>query len=221
MVEKSKSSPWVSHVAQSISDIDERLQGLLSDAERASLLEQRAALRECQGEYVDEMGATGEFPDGKLTKSDDGALHFAVGHTDGKVVIDFGTPTAWVGMEPEQAVELAECLLSHARYCSEMVLMNEMKLNQAERKIEVETGKEQLIEWVKGNSLHGHQCCPDFSCCQDHYKAPRELREKFAAANDADRMKFLSMFLAKAFAAYATEAELHIVGNADEIIGNA
>ena len=160
MVEKPKSSPWVSHVAQAISDVDERLQGLLTDAERASLLEQRAALRECQGEYV---GATGEFPDGKLKESDDGGLHFAVGHTDGKVVVDFGTPTAWIGMEPEQAVELAECLLSHARYCSEMVLMNELKLNQPDRKIEVETSEEQLAQWVKGNSLHGYQCCPDFS----------------------------------------------------------
>ena len=167
------------------------------------------------------MGATGEFPDGKLTESDEGALEYAVGHTDGKVVIDFGTPTVWFGMEPEQAIQLAQVLLDHAGQCSERVLMKEMKLNERDREIEVETSGEQLAEWVKGNSLHGEQCCPDFSCCQDHYKAPRNVREKFAAANEEDRMKFLSMFLAKAFAAYSTDAELHIVGNEDEVTGNA
>jgi len=66
-----------------------------------------------------EMGATGEFPDGKLTPDDEGALQFSIGHQDGKVVLDFGTPTVWIGMEPQQARDLARCLFDHARRCSD------------------------------------------------------------------------------------------------------
>lgn len=68
------------------------------------------------------LGATGEFPAGKLTKTDEGAIQFAVGHENGKVVMDFGTPVHWVGMPPQQAVELAQSLLDHARQCSDDVL---------------------------------------------------------------------------------------------------
>jgi len=82
-----------------------------------------------------------------------------------------------------------------------------------DKEIEVETAEEQLAEWVKGNSLHGYQCCPDFSCCQDHFKAPRAVREKFAAANEADRMEFLKMFLAEAFAEAFAEKNVHIAGD--------
>ncbi len=60
------------------------------------------------------LGATGEFPEGKLTEVDEGELKFAVGYVEGKVVIDFGTPVSWVGMHPHQAKELARLILKHA-----------------------------------------------------------------------------------------------------------
>lgn len=60
-------------------------------------------------------GALGDFPEGKLTKSDEGAVQFAIGHKDGKVVLDFGTPVAWVGMTPQQAADLASSIMAHAR----------------------------------------------------------------------------------------------------------
>lgn len=60
-------------------------------------------------------GAIGSFPEGKLTASDEGAIQFAVGEKDGKVVIDFGTSTRWIGMSPQQAADLASVLLSTAR----------------------------------------------------------------------------------------------------------
>ena len=60
-------------------------------------------------------GALGEFPEGKLTKTDEGAIQFAIGEKDGKVVIDFGTPVHWVGMTPQQAAEFASLLLKRAR----------------------------------------------------------------------------------------------------------
>ena len=60
------------------------------------------------------LGPTGEFPEGKLTDQDEGEIKFAVGYTDGKVVIDFGGPVAWVGMSRDQAKELARSILKYA-----------------------------------------------------------------------------------------------------------
>lgn len=61
------------------------------------------------------IGATGTFPAGRLTRHDEGALQFSVGVKDHKVCVDFGTPVKWVGMEPEQAMQLAQLLVQHAR----------------------------------------------------------------------------------------------------------
>ena len=60
-------------------------------------------------------GALGDFPEGQLTKTDEGAIQFAIGEKDGKVVIDFGTAVHWVGMTPQQAAEFASLLLKRAR----------------------------------------------------------------------------------------------------------
>lgn len=60
-------------------------------------------------------GALGDFPQGHLTKTDEGAIQFAIGEKDGRVVIDFGTPVHWVGMTPQQAAEFASMLLKRAR----------------------------------------------------------------------------------------------------------
>lgn len=57
----------------------------------------------------------GEYPDGKLTEADEGALSFAVSSMGEKVVIAFGEPTAWLGMTGDQAAELAILLIRHAR----------------------------------------------------------------------------------------------------------
>lgn len=60
-------------------------------------------------------GALGDFPEGALTKTDEGAIQFAIGEKDGKVVIDFGTPVHWLGMSPQQAADFASTLLKRAR----------------------------------------------------------------------------------------------------------
>jgi len=59
------------------------------------------------------LGATGEFPEGKLTEHDEGEIVFRVGSHQGKVVIEFGTPVAWLGMTPQQALRLAGLLERH------------------------------------------------------------------------------------------------------------
>jgi hypothetical protein len=64
---------------------------------------------------AEEFGATGEFPEGKLTENDEGEIRFGVANTAGKVVLDFGKPVAWLGMNPQQAVDLANVLISNAQ----------------------------------------------------------------------------------------------------------
>jgi len=57
----------------------------------------------------------GEFPDGKLNPDDSGAVAMAVGVEAGRVVMRFPKPVAWIGMTGDEAFELAQCLLRHAR----------------------------------------------------------------------------------------------------------
>lgn len=64
-----------------------------------------------------QIGATGEFPEGKIAEHDEGEIAFAVGHRHGKVLIEFGTPVAWMGMNPQQAIALANTLITHAKRC--------------------------------------------------------------------------------------------------------
>lgn len=61
------------------------------------------------------LGPTGAFPEGKLTENDEGELAFAVGTLKQKVVINFNTPIASLGMTPNQARDLASVLWQHAR----------------------------------------------------------------------------------------------------------
>lgn len=65
--------------------------------------------------FKQQLGATGDFPEGKLTSGDEGGIQFAIGVKDGKVCLDFGKPVAWIGMNPEDALKLAESLIEKAR----------------------------------------------------------------------------------------------------------
>ena len=55
------------------------------------------------------LGATGRSPDGLCHESDEGEIRFGVAHDPKKrlVILNFGKPTTWVGMPPEQAAELS------------------------------------------------------------------------------------------------------------------
>ena len=65
---------------------------------------------------VEMLGATGEFPGGKLNEHDEGELQFRIGADTErkKVVIDFGKSISWIGFNPEDARELAIALLEAA-----------------------------------------------------------------------------------------------------------
>jgi len=65
----------------------------------------------------DAMGRIfGEHPHGKLNADDAGALAFAVGVEAGRVVLRFPKPVAWMGMTGDEALELAQLLLRHAKH---------------------------------------------------------------------------------------------------------
>jgi hypothetical protein len=57
------------------------------------------------------LGPTGEFPQGHLNQSDEGGLTFSISRENGKIVIDFGKPTIWIGLDKETALKLAVSLL--------------------------------------------------------------------------------------------------------------
>jgi hypothetical protein len=58
----------------------------------------------------------GEHPDGKMSNDDAGALAFAVSTEAGRVVLRFPKPVAWMGMTGDEALELAQLLLKHAKH---------------------------------------------------------------------------------------------------------
>ncbi len=63
------------------------------------------------------LGATGQFPNGKLVDHDEGEIRFAVGSDPDKAVVllDFGKSLRSVGMSPQQAIDVAQSLIKHAR----------------------------------------------------------------------------------------------------------
>jgi len=91
----------------------EPFDGMPEDPERKHSRDK--LMRDLMGRSADFRGALGDFPEGKLTKTDEGAIQFGVGEKDGKVVLDFGTPAVWVAMNPQQAADLASLILKRAR----------------------------------------------------------------------------------------------------------
>jgi len=64
--------------------------------------------------FDNELGASGEYPLGKLTPNDEGELKMAVGCEKGKVILAFGKDVTWIGFTPEQARDLAEQFCKNA-----------------------------------------------------------------------------------------------------------
>lgn len=57
----------------------------------------------------------GEFPNGRLSKDDQGAIPVGIGHQDGKVVMSFPRNLNWIGFTADQAIDIANSLIEHAR----------------------------------------------------------------------------------------------------------
>ena len=57
----------------------------------------------------------GEYPDGKLSADDQGALHYGTSTIGDKVIIAFAEPVQWFGMTGDEAAALATVLLKRAK----------------------------------------------------------------------------------------------------------
>lgn len=57
------------------------------------------------------LGATGAFPEGKLSEADEGELKFAIAELDGTIILQFGKPVSWFGLNPDQAILLGKTLI--------------------------------------------------------------------------------------------------------------
>jgi hypothetical protein len=68
------------------------------------------------GEHKSKLGATGQFPRGKISRSDEGELTLGVAYDDvnGLVRIDFGKPVAWMAFEKDGAIAFAKAILTKA-----------------------------------------------------------------------------------------------------------
>lgn len=57
----------------------------------------------------------GEYPNGRMNADDAGAVAMQVGVEEGRVVVRFPKPVAWIGMTGDEAMDIAQALMKHAR----------------------------------------------------------------------------------------------------------
>jgi len=60
------------------------------------------------------LGPTGDYPRGSAGPTDDGGLKLGITNWEGVVRLDFGTPVAWIGLPPDEAIEFAKLILKYA-----------------------------------------------------------------------------------------------------------
>lgn len=93
-------------------------EGERSEALRKLFADQQAAFQRFQDQVNGR--AKRAYPFGRLCAEDEGELAFAISG-DPKtetVMVDFGKPVAFIGMTPQQAIELAQHLIRVARSTS-------------------------------------------------------------------------------------------------------
>lgn len=67
-----------------------------------------------QDKTASSLGATGNFPDGKLNENDEGEIMVGITSAEDRVILNFGKPVHWIGFTKDQAKQIAESLLKHA-----------------------------------------------------------------------------------------------------------
>ncbi|MBN1485619.1 MAG: hypothetical protein JXA37_12970 [Chloroflexia bacterium] len=82
-----------------------------------------------------QVGATGRFPEGRLTPGDEGEIAIAVSAFKEKVVVNFG-PLAvnWIGFSPGQARSLGRLLVRRANEIEEARTASPRKKRPRRRK---------------------------------------------------------------------------------------
>ena len=59
-------------------------------------------------------GPTGQFPEGKLNRDDQGELALGIAPYQGHVLMNFGKEISWIAMRPEQVEQLGRALIACA-----------------------------------------------------------------------------------------------------------
>ena len=78
------------------------------------LRDEFARLHQRQEQHAEPLGATGRFPEGKLSSHDEGEIRIALTRFNGAVIFNFGKSIASIGFTPTQAREIGELLIKHA-----------------------------------------------------------------------------------------------------------
>ena len=62
------------------------------------------------------LGGTGNFPRGKIDRLDEGEIKFAIAadHQTETVLVNFGKQVVWLGMTPDEAIEVSNSLRDKA-----------------------------------------------------------------------------------------------------------
>jgi hypothetical protein len=62
------------------------------------------------------LGATGNFPMGKFNEEDEGEIKIAIAadHQKNKILLNFGKPISWLGLTPDQAIDISNSLRDKA-----------------------------------------------------------------------------------------------------------
>jgi len=63
----------------------------------------------------EDIGPTGDYPDGMLGADDKGGTQFKIGHIKGRVFFDFGRPVRWLGLTANEAIDIANAVKKHAK----------------------------------------------------------------------------------------------------------
>lgn len=104
-------------MAHHSSEIPQSIMDMFPDREERNLQNELNKLRE-------QFGATNKFPQGKLNEADEGEIAFGIAtdKTSSKVIISFGKPIAWIGMDKSQALGLAETIIKKQTKSNDAVL---------------------------------------------------------------------------------------------------
>lgn len=66
-------------------------------------------------------GDDAQYPEGKLNEDDEGALNTGIGIEDGRVMIVWPKPVAWVAFDPDRADAFADAIKEKAQKAREML----------------------------------------------------------------------------------------------------
>jgi hypothetical protein len=60
------------------------------------------------------LGGTGDFPRGKLDRTDEGGLRMVIHQYENTVRFDFGKKIKWFALPPDMALDFAMLIIKHA-----------------------------------------------------------------------------------------------------------